>query len=73
MFPAEIKNAEFKWTDDAQVAFDHAKELIATSTALSLFDPALPTILVTTDACDYGIGAVLSHLHWDSEKTCIHI
>ena len=35
------KNAEFKWTDAAQEAFSHLKELIATSPALTLFDPAL--------------------------------
>ena len=62
------KNAEFKWTDAAQKAFSHLKKLIATSPALTLFDPALPT-LVTTDACDYGIGAVLTQLHGDTEKT----
>uniref|UniRef100_A0A672GRZ7 Reverse transcriptase/retrotransposon-derived protein RNase H-like domain-containing protein n=1 Tax=Salarias fasciatus TaxID=181472 RepID=A0A672GRZ7_SALFA len=50
--------SEFKWTD----------ELIATSPALTLFDPTLPT-LVTTDACDYGIGAVLTQMHGDTEKT----
>lgn len=35
---------------------------------LTLFDPALPTLL-TTDACDYGTGEVLIQLHGDSEKT----
>lgn len=62
------KNADFKWTDSAQAAFTHIKELIATSPALTLFDPALPT-LVTTDACDYGIGAVLTQMHGHTEKT----
>lgn len=57
-------NTGFTWTDAAQEAFSHVKELIASSPALTLFDPALPT-LVTTDACDYGIGAVLTQLHGD--------
>lgn len=48
--------------------FLHIKQLIATSPALTLFDSALPT-LVTTDACDYGIGAVLTQLRGDTEKT----
>lgn len=61
-------NSAFTWTDAAQVAFSRVKELIASSPALTLFDPVLPT-LVTTDACDYGIGAVLTQLHGDSEKT----
>lgn len=51
----------FTRTDTAQVAFSRVKELIAPNLALTLFDPALPT-LVTTDACDYGIGAVLTQL-----------
>lgn len=58
----------FTWTDTAQVAFSRVKELIAPNLSLTLFDPALPT-LVTTDACDYGIGAVLTQLHGYSEKT----
>ncbi|KAL7882909.1 hypothetical protein SRHO_G00005670 [Serrasalmus rhombeus] len=59
----------FKWTDKAQKSFQKVKELITKSSALALFDPALPTI-VSTDASDYGIGGVLSQLHPDNtEKT----
>ncbi len=39
------KNAEFKWTDAAQEAFSHIKELIATSPVLTLFRPF--------DSCHY--------------------
>lgn len=62
------KDCKYKWTDDAHNAFTQVKRLIVNSPALALFDPALPTI-VTTDACDYGIGAVLTQLHGDSERT----
>ncbi|KAL7846430.1 hypothetical protein SRHO_G00214100 [Serrasalmus rhombeus] len=59
----------FKWTDKAQQSFQKIKELITRSSALALFDPALPTI-VSTDASDYSIGGVLSQLHPDNtEKT----
>lgn len=61
-------NSGFMWTDAAQAAFSRVKELIASSPALSLFHPALPTF-VTTDACDYGIGAVLTQMFGDSERT----
>lgn len=62
------KDCKYAWTTDAQHAFTQVKTLIVTSPALALYDPALPTI-VTTDACDYGIGAVLTQLHGDTEKT----
>lgn len=61
-------DAPFQWTDAANEVFTHLKELIATSPALALFDPTLPT-MVTTDACDYGIGAVLTQMHGDTEWT----
>ncbi len=63
------ENSDFTLTINAQKSFQKVKELIAQSSALALFDPALPTI-VTTDASDYGIGGVLTQLHPDkSERT----
>ncbi|KAL7839056.1 hypothetical protein SRHO_G00257140 [Serrasalmus rhombeus] len=57
------------WTEEAQQSFERVKELIVNSPALALFNPELPTI-VTTDASDYGVGAVLTQLHPEStEKT----
>ncbi|XDV39047.1 hypothetical protein PO909_008342 [Leuciscus waleckii] len=57
------------WTEDAQKSFEKVKELIVNSPALAIFDPALRT-LVTCDASDYGIGAVLTQIHADgSERT----
>ncbi|KAJ8337405.1 hypothetical protein SKAU_G00386250 [Synaphobranchus kaupii] len=62
------KSTEYCWTDAAQKSFMLVKELITSSPALALFDLSSPTI-VTTDASDYGIGAVLTQLHGDNEKT----
>ncbi|KAK0134339.1 Retrovirus-related Pol polyprotein from transposon 17.6 [Merluccius polli] len=62
-------SATFIWTPEAQQSFEAVKRLIVDSPALSLFDPELPTI-VTTDASDYGLGAVLTQIHPDaSERT----
>lgn len=45
------------------------KELIVNSPTLALFNPALPTV-VTTDASDHCLGAVLTQMHPNgSEKT----
>lgn len=61
-------DTQIQWTNAANQAFTRLKELIATSPALALFDPTLPTI-VTTDACDCGIGAMLTQMHGDTELT----
>ncbi|XP_051784491.1 uncharacterized protein K02A2.6-like [Erpetoichthys calabaricus] len=58
----------FSWTNMAQESYDCIKNLIATSPVLAIFDPSLPAI-VTTDASDYGIGAVLTQHHGGFEKT----
>ncbi|CAM5075843.1 unnamed protein product [Natator depressus] len=46
------------------------KDLIVHSPVLALFSPALPTI-VTTDASDYGLGAVLTQLHEDNTERTV--
>ncbi|KAI2648189.1 hypothetical protein H4Q32_018215 [Labeo rohita] len=53
----------------AQTSFERVKDLIINSPALTLFDPELHTI-ITTDASNHGLGAVLTQMHPDgSEKT----
>ncbi|CAM5115715.1 unnamed protein product [Eretmochelys imbricata] len=63
------RSSTLVWTTDAQASFETVKDLIVHSPVLALFSPALPTI-VTTDASDYGLGAVLTQLHEDdTERT----
>ncbi|CAM4564718.1 unnamed protein product [Lepidochelys olivacea] len=58
------------WTTDAQASFETVKDLIVPSPVLALFSPALPTI-VTADASDYGLGAVLTQLHEDNTERTV--
>ncbi|CAM5077234.1 unnamed protein product [Eretmochelys imbricata] len=55
---------------DAHARFKTVKDLIVRSPELALFSPALPTI-VTTDASDYGLGAVLTQLHKDNTESTV--
>ena len=51
------------WTPRHQAAFDQIKHLVTSSECLTTIDPALMPeykIFVTTDASDFGSGAVLS-------------
>ncbi|KFD66419.1 hypothetical protein M514_21449, partial [Trichuris suis] len=61
-------NSPFSWDPTAEKSFQKLKQLLLECPALALFDPALETI-VTTDASDDGIGAVLSQVHDGGERT----
>lgn len=53
------KDKEFKWTLEAQEAFDQLRAAFATAPVLASFDPK-KEIRVETDSSDYALGAVLS-------------
>ncbi|CAM4643089.1 unnamed protein product [Lepidochelys kempii] len=58
------------WTMDAQASFEMVKDLIVHNPVLALFSPTLPTI-VTTDASDYELRAVLTQLHEDNTERTV--
>ncbi|KAK7574018.1 hypothetical protein V9T40_011209 [Parthenolecanium corni] len=58
-------NARWQWTQSDQKIFDLLKTAITESTLLVHFDPALP-LVITTDASEYGVGAVLQHRFQDN-------
>ncbi|MBW0539913.1 hypothetical protein O181_079628 [Austropuccinia psidii MF-1] len=60
------KDSCFPLNEAALRQFHQLKEALAIAPILSHFDPSLPTI-VETDASDYALGAVLSHIS-DSGK-----
>ena len=56
------KDVEFKWQEQHIQAVEALKRAIVAPDYLAIFDSALPTVL-TTDACDYALGAALSQKH----------
>ena len=53
------KDNVFRWQNAEQEAFEQLKMSLTTAPVLALPDPSKP-FLVTTDASDYAIGAILS-------------
>jgi hypothetical protein len=52
------KSTLFVWTQDQELAFHTLKKALALAPVLVLPNFAMPFI-IETDACDYGVGAVL--------------
>ena len=64
------KNANFRWTKEAQEAFDQLKQRLTALPVLAHPDFTQPFIL-DTDASATGIGAVLSQRHSDGMERVI--
>ncbi|XP_064469689.1 uncharacterized protein LOC135384417 [Ornithodoros turicata] len=58
----------FTWTSEQQDAFKSVKLLMRDCIPLALFDSSLPTV-VTTDASNCGLGAVLQQQHPEGLRT----
>lgn len=61
------KNTRFEWTTECDQVFNEIKKIISSEEILTHFNPQLPLIL-TTDASNDGIAAVLSHEMGDKQK-----
>ncbi|EFO90739.1 hypothetical protein CRE_08209 [Caenorhabditis remanei] len=67
-----IKDVEWKWSKLEAEAFQKLKDILSSDLNLTHFLPNVP-IVVAADACDYGIGAVISHRFPDgTEKPISH-
>lgn len=55
-----LKNKRFEWSEECNNAFQNSKNLITNDKLLVHYDSS-KEIYVTTDASNYGVGAVLSH------------
>lgn len=64
------KDATFEWSAEAQECFLRVKQLLIDSPALALFNPDYP-IIISTDASDYGLGAVFTQLHPDHTECTV--
>ena len=60
----------FKWTDEANGVFEHLKDILSRLPMLSYPDYQKP-FLVSTDASEDGIGAVLSKKDEQGEESVI--
>ena len=61
------KDTPFKWTDKHTNAVNTLKEAISSPDCLAIFNPDRETIL-TTDACDYAMGATLAQKYEHGER-----
>ena len=61
------KDSALHWTVDCQTAFDKLKEIL-TGPALVAYPRDEGAYILDTDACDVGIGAVLSQIQDGTEK-----
>ncbi|XP_030595617.1 uncharacterized protein LOC115787179 [Archocentrus centrarchus] len=59
--------SNYVWTTEAQKSFEEIKQLLVNSPALALFNPNL-RIVISTDASDYGLGAVFAQVQPDGTE-----
>lgn len=61
---------KFEWADEQQKAFDEIKEKLTSQPVLCHYDRNIPLEL-RTDACGYGLGAILLHVQKDGRKQVV--
>ncbi|XP_043246361.1 uncharacterized protein K02A2.6-like [Amphibalanus amphitrite] len=64
---ATLKAERFQWTQELETCFREVISKIINSSALTMYDPDRPTV-VTSDASDVGLGAVLSQIYPEGER-----
>ena len=61
------KNTKWRWSEVESKAFEHSKNLLTSETLLVHWNPSLPLVL-SCDASEVGIGAVLAHRYPDGSE-----
>ncbi|CAD5227577.1 unnamed protein product [Bursaphelenchus xylophilus] len=64
------KGEKWDWGPQQQYAFSQLKKKLTSSEVLVHYDPKIP-VRLSTDACDYGIGAQLEHVYPDGSVKVI--
>ncbi len=70
MFRSPPLQTPLQWSKETVESFDTLKRMLLQSPVLAIYDPSLPTF-ISTDASDYGLGAVLTQLHPDGFERVI--
>ncbi|OXU18424.1 hypothetical protein TSAR_006329 [Trichomalopsis sarcophagae] len=65
------KNVKFHWDEEQQAAFDKLKEILCSEAVLAAPDLFQPFI-VTCDASDYGLGAVIGQGKIGQDRPCAY-
>ncbi len=61
------KDVSWRWSTEAEKAFQEAKEMLVSASVLAHYNLKLPLCLAA-DASAYGIGAVISHCYADGTE-----
>uniref|UniRef100_A0A1I8BLH5 RNA-directed DNA polymerase n=1 Tax=Meloidogyne hapla TaxID=6305 RepID=A0A1I8BLH5_MELHA len=64
------KEVKWEWSKEQEDAFQSVKKVLSSNLLLTHFDPELE-IIVTADASNYGVGAVISHRFPDGKEKVI--
>jgi transposase InsO family protein len=64
------KNIDFIWAKECQESFDRIKQYLTSEPILTIFDPALQTVIYT-DASTQGLGAILKQIQENGEEKTV--
>ena len=62
------KDSKLVWNSDCKHAFDSLKTALTANQVMALPTSDAEGLIVDVDACNYGIGCVLSQVHDEEER-----
>ena len=68
LFDLTKKDSKLVWTDDSQISFNQLKAALTSNEIMALPSDKGGQFILDVDACNYGIGAVLSQVQDGKEK-----